>query len=93
MIMNDLDQVKTEIRVKYPETAPDSVKTYYSNIPIDVFVNKYNEARLKDEVLSIPIGIGKDGSPSYFSVTSNHFETMLIPARYIQSIRGYDYEG
>lgn len=92
MIMKDPNHVRTVIRVKYPETAPDSVKTYYSNIPIDAFVNKYNEARLKDEVLSIPIGIGKDGSPSYFSVTSNHFELMLIPARYIQSIRGYDYE-
>lgn len=91
--MNDLNQVKTEIRVKYPETAPDSVKTYYSNISIDVFANKYNEARLKDEVLSIPIGIGKYGEPSSFSAISDHFETMLIPARYIQSIRGYDYEG
>lgn len=91
--MNDLNQVKTKIRVKYPETAPDSVKMYYSNMPIDVFVNKYSEARSKDEVLPITIGVRKDGEPSYYLVNLDHFERMLIPARYIQSIRGYDYEG
>lgn len=83
--------IRTAFRIDYPETA--AIVTYYSNLPIDNFLNAYAEGRLKDEVLTISVGLTKVGDVAYYHDDVDHFATMLIPARYIQSIRGYKDEG
>ena len=87
----DTNTIKTAIRVNYPGAS--SIVTYFSNMPVDDFTNGYAEARLKDGVLKIAIGAQDDGKPAYYQVSVVNFVSMLIPARYIQSIRGYKDEG
>lgn len=90
----DTNTIKTAIRVNYPDAS--SIVTYFSNIPVDDFTNGYAEARLKDGVLKITIGAQGDGKPAYYQISVVNFVSMLIPAKYIQSIQaiqGYKDEG
>lgn len=81
----DTGTIKTAIRVNYPGAS--SIVTYFSNMPVDDFTNGYAEARLKDGVLKITIGAQDDGEPAYYQISVVNFVSMLIPAKYIQSIQ------
>ena len=81
----DTDTIKTAIRVNYPGAS--SIVTYFSNMPVDNFVNSYAEARLKDGVLKITVGAQGDGKPAYYQISVVNFVSILIPAKYIQSIQ------
>ena len=59
----DTDTIKTAIRVNYPGAS--SIVTYFSNMPVDNFVNSYAETRLKDAILKASIGVQGDGKPAY----------------------------
>lgn len=90
----DTDTIKTAIRVNYPGAS--SIVTYFSNMPVDNFVNSYAEARLKDAILKTSIGVQGDGKPAYYQISVVKFVSILIPAKYIQSIQalqGYKDEG
>lgn len=76
--------IRTVFRIDYPDTA--AIVTYYSNLPIDNFLNAYAEGRLKDEVLTISVGLTKVGDVAYYHDDVDHFATLLIPAKYIQAI-------
>lgn len=81
----DTNTIKTAIRVNYPGTS--SIVTYFSNMPVDNFVNSYAEARLKDAILKTSIGVQGDGKPAYYQISVVKFVSILIPAKYIQSIQ------
>lgn len=76
--------IRTAFRIDYPDTT--AIVTHYSNLPIDNFLNAYAEGRLKDEVLTISVGLTKVGDAAYYHDDVDHFTTMLIPAKYIQAI-------
>lgn len=83
--------VRTTFRVDYPDTT--SILIMFSNMSIDDLTNEYSEARLKDDILKISVGLNKnEGEANYYNQI-DHFASMLIPAKYIQSIRGYEHEG
>lgn len=81
----DTDTIKTAIRVNYPGAS--SIVTYFYNMPVDNFVNSYAEARLKDAILKTSIGVQGDGKPAYYQISVVKFVSILIPAKYIQSIQ------
>lgn len=81
----DTNTIKTAIRVNYPGAS--SIVTYFSNMPVDNFVNSYAEARLKDAILKTSIGVQGDGKPAYYQISVVKFVSILIPAKYIQSIQ------
>ena len=82
----DTNTIKTTFRVAYPDSG---VYIMFSNMSIDDLAVDYGDARLEDEVLTINVGLTeKEGTANYYDDV-DHFVPMLIPAKYIQSIRGY----
>lgn len=75
------------IRVNYPEST--MVLNYYSSAEVnDDLLNEFEKKRSTQKVISIPIGIDNEQNASWEINKIISFKPLLIPAEYIQSIRG-----
>lgn len=75
------------IRVNYPEST--MVLNYYSSAEVnDDLLNEFEKKRSTQKVISIPIGIDNEQNASWEINKIASFKPLLIPAEYIQSIRG-----
>ena len=84
--------IQAVIRIAYPEAT--SVIEVLSDMPFDTLKKKYGTARSKDEVMEVSVGVDwVNEQLAYRTSDLAYFTSMLIPARYIQSIRGYNDEG
>lgn len=84
--------IQAVIRINYPEAT--SVIEVLSDMSFDTLKKKYGTARSKDEVMEVSVGVDwVNEQLAYRTSDLAYFTSMLIPARYIQSIRGYKDEG